>query len=48
MIILSEFIIWKSLHSEIMIFAERADSYSPLIEFLSILDKILDILKYQE
>ena len=48
MIILSEFIIWKSLHSEIMIFAERADSYSPLIELLSILDKILDILKYQE
>ena len=49
MIILSEVIIWKSLHLVFMIISsERGHSSSPLIEFLSILDKILDLLEYQE
>lgn len=48
MIILSEVIIWKSWHLVFMISSERGHSSSPLIEFLSILHKILDLLEYQE
>ena len=31
-----------------MISSERGQSYSPLIDFRSILDKILDLVEYQE